>query len=125
MKLFPVVNIHLQISHLSVLLKFSFQYDYSVSTVEICLFFFFCIIQTIFVLTLSVIAHNYSIFLDYKVFVLLMLLDQSFFSIKVFVDKLCYSWSFQRLACLQMFLYTLLAYVVSGYNYGITVPFPL
>lgn len=88
-------------------------------------FFFFCIIQTIFVLTLSVIAHNYSIFLDYKIFVLLMLLDQSFFSIKVFVDKLCYSWSFQRLACLQMFLYTLLAYVVSGYNYGITVPFPL
>lgn len=87
--------------------------------------FFFCIIQTIFVLTLSVIAHNYSIFLDYKIFVLLMLLDESFFSIKVFVDKLCSSRNFQMLACLQMFLFTLLAYVVSGYNYGIAVLFPL
>ena len=68
---------------------------------------------------------DYFCILDYKIFVLLMLLDQSFFSIKVLVDKLCYSWSFQRLACLQMFLFTLLAYVVSGYNYGITVLFPL
>lgn len=89
------------------------------------LFFFFFIIQTSFILTLSVIAHNFPYFSIIRSLSCWCYLIRVFFSIKIFVDKLCCSWSFQMLACLQMFLFTLSAYVVSGYNYGITVLFSL